>query len=70
MGNCFIVRKSGVKTPTVQFSSSFSNYGGSDDTFVYYFNLPSKNDLYKHFKFNNNRVVLKIKNNNCSFLIL
>lgn len=51
MGNCFIVRKSGVKTPTVQFLSRFSYHGGSDNTFVYYFNLPPKNDLYKHFKF-------------------
>lgn len=53
MGICFITRKSAVEvtTPTLTISSSFSSYGGSDETFVYYFNLPPKNDLYKHFKF-------------------
>lgn len=52
MSNCMIVRKSGgIKTPALQLSSSFSRYGGSDETFKYYFALPPKNDLYKHFKF-------------------
>ena len=36
---------------SLKFSSSFNRYGGSDETFIYHFNLPPKNDLYKHFKF-------------------
>ncbi len=46
------LKKTGTLTSSsLKLSSSFIRHGGSDETFVYHFNLPSKNNLYKHFKF-------------------